>query len=98
MSEQNDLNQPSSQQQAASNAVATELTGVRHELRELKEQLKIKKMVTSNQIAVGILKAFGVFFLLYLIFVLIGSYYLSTIRLGPIGPSRVPQEEPQSPN
>jgi hypothetical protein len=68
MREQDDLNQQfSQQQQEDSNAIATELAKVRNELRELKEQSNSKKLLTSNQIAAGILKAKVVVFLLLII-------------------------------
>jgi hypothetical protein len=89
MHSSNDPNQPSFQQQeeATSNAIVIELVRVQHELRELKEQLNRKKLVTSNQIAAGILKAFGVLFLVYLTFVVAITYQLNSIRISPLSPS-----------
>ncbi|MBW4635792.1 MAG: hypothetical protein KME30_29105 [Iphinoe sp. HA4291-MV1] len=96
MREQNDLNQPSSQQQQAdSNAIATELAGVRHELRELKEQINSKKLITSNQIAAGILKAFGVLFLLYFVFYV---FIVSGLKYDEKGVPRPNEYYRQSPN
>jgi hypothetical protein len=87
MHSSNKSNQPSFQQQeATSNAIVTELVGVRHELQELKGQLNRNKLVTSNQIAVGILKAFGVFFLLYLVFLVGITSQINGIRIGPLSP------------
>ncbi|MGH8000466.1 MAG: hypothetical protein ACREPR_13810 [Brasilonema sp.] len=95
---QNPSNQPSSQQQAsaASHAIATELAGIRHELRELKEQLNKKKFITSNQIAAGILKAFIVLFLLSLLLSIGMAYFISYPRISPLTPNS-PQSNPQLP-
>lgn len=60
------------QQSPGANSEVTELEALRRELRELKEEIKNKKQITSDDIAGGvaggIMKVIGTFFVLYCAF------------------------------
>lgn len=86
----NDPNNLNSQQQQSSqsaNPESTELEALRHELRELKEEVKNKQqIITSEDIATGVVKGImriiGTIIMLYFGFVFIAILYTAVVSSG----------------